>query len=489
VDKSIACNPFPVEITAQTHVEWVEWDLHTLERIIDAPRWRAVQASFYYLLYVELIGTLDRDRALKMAHKEHAPDEDVPMPRTKQLLSMFAFVAVPFFGFGFADNAIMILCGDIIDAQLGAVMGLSTLAAAALGNWISDVCGLGLGDVIERSAPRLGLTDGKLTPAQEKLQVAKFTTLAGKLIGISLGCFAGMLPLLFLTPSKTEFQKQDLEIYDTVFRPHCVSTENFARLMEQGTKRWGHTGDVVVQGGVPNKKVVLLLRGEVTAYSRPEGSEGKVIKKRDELPLCTYIGKLEKDPPVTAQDRRVPSRGSIIGGTAIVDESRISTSYPNDVVACRNVEWVEWDLGPLVESMQGDQAIKAAVYSMLYSELIQTLAKDSHTKELLHYRTLLTAVLADGMLGARERTFMEAEKEKLHISDEDHWRLLQEVGWTKEGWERGSLDGQVVLVRDLAEQAPSIAVPESLSDSVAQLKMASQLIDGVVQSMVESRLA
>ena len=36
-----------------------------------------------------------------------------------------------------------------------------------LGNWLSDTIGLGLGDVIERTAGKMGLSNGNLSPAQE----------------------------------------------------------------------------------------------------------------------------------------------------------------------------------------------------------------------------------------------------------------------------------------------------------------------------------
>ena len=35
--------------------------------------------------------------------------------------------------------------GDYIDTTLGATLGISTMAAAALGNWISDLSGIGYG--------------------------------------------------------------------------------------------------------------------------------------------------------------------------------------------------------------------------------------------------------------------------------------------------------------------------------------------------------
>ena len=43
----------------------------------------------------------------------------------------------------------MILAGGEIDATLGAKLGFSTLAAAGLGNLVSDIAGIGLADTIE----------------------------------------------------------------------------------------------------------------------------------------------------------------------------------------------------------------------------------------------------------------------------------------------------------------------------------------------------
>jgi hypothetical protein len=43
------------------------------------------------------------------------------------------------------DNAIMIIAGDQIDASLGITLGISTMAAAALGNLLSDIVGVCFG--------------------------------------------------------------------------------------------------------------------------------------------------------------------------------------------------------------------------------------------------------------------------------------------------------------------------------------------------------
>ena len=55
-------------------------------------------------------------------------------------------------GFGFVDNLVMIMAGDAIDHHIGMALGLTTLAAAGLGNAVSDAAGVYLGGYIEAMA-------------------------------------------------------------------------------------------------------------------------------------------------------------------------------------------------------------------------------------------------------------------------------------------------------------------------------------------------
>jgi tRNA-specific adenosine deaminase 1 len=106
------------------------------------------------------------------------------------------------------DNMIMILSGDYIDLTLGVMLGISTLCAAAVGNIISDLAGVGLGTVIEDFASRMGLPDPKLTSNQMKLRSVRFASQGGCAVGITIGCIIGMFPLLFIDSKKAEKQKK-----------------------------------------------------------------------------------------------------------------------------------------------------------------------------------------------------------------------------------------------------------------------------------------
>ena len=71
----------------------------------------------------------------------------------EQLRSLAIQNIVPFIGFGFVDNSIMVLSGDFIDGTIGVALGITTLAAAALGNAFSNSLGMFLHGTIEVCSP------------------------------------------------------------------------------------------------------------------------------------------------------------------------------------------------------------------------------------------------------------------------------------------------------------------------------------------------
>ena len=84
----------------------------------------------------------------------------------KTLGVVFRHHAIPFIGFGFLDNFIMILAGEYIEHTIGLTFHFSVMACAALGNTISDVCGIGLAGYVETLCVKMGLPVPTLTPAE-----------------------------------------------------------------------------------------------------------------------------------------------------------------------------------------------------------------------------------------------------------------------------------------------------------------------------------
>lgn len=119
-------------------------------------------------------------------------------PSGSQLRGVATLNAIPFIGFGFLDNLIMIVAGDYIDLTIGVTLGISTMAAAALGNLISDIAGVGSAWYVESLSSKVGIKAPVLTPEQLSMSSTTWSIYLGRALGVSIGCFLGMFPLLFL---------------------------------------------------------------------------------------------------------------------------------------------------------------------------------------------------------------------------------------------------------------------------------------------------
>lgn len=158
----------------------------------------------------------------------------VEPPSREQLRRLKLNSFVPFVGFGFLDNAIMLTAGDQIDAVFGATLGLSALAAAGLGNLVSDVAGIQAGSVIERVARRMGLPESGLSMAQSRTKEAMRATALASALGISVGCLLGMAPLLLLEDAETRATRDLFVSIDTAGTGSITLGELEASLTQLG---------------------------------------------------------------------------------------------------------------------------------------------------------------------------------------------------------------------------------------------------------------
>jgi len=136
-------------------------------------------------------------------------DQPVAVPTNDQLTMTFWAGVIPFLGFGFLDNALMILFGDVIDQSFCVVFGFSTLAAAALGNTISDFFGVFSGGAVEDLAQSAGFKVPEISPGQRQLRITRTATAAGNSVGIIIGCLLGMAPLIWMDADAANRKKNE----------------------------------------------------------------------------------------------------------------------------------------------------------------------------------------------------------------------------------------------------------------------------------------
>jgi CRP-like cAMP-binding protein len=390
----------------------------------------------------------------------------VPQPTKRQLLMLALAGGVPFIGFGFADNFIMIIAGDQIDATLGIRFGLSTLAAAGLGNLISDVIGLSLQDVIESKTSRF-FKAPPLTEVQLELPRTRFVKVSANSIGISIGCLLGMVPLLFMHDRKTiYFDDDEMSLYHSQFAPYGVSPQQFFELLHHGKWRTADAGTPMVTKGDILHSVFFLHSGSAQAVARDD--------KGHETLVALYNG---TDQDVAMLPSHV-ARGCIIGGTALVDGTLAGRPYPNTVTLNQRTKYLEWNTEELRKVMREDKSIEAAVLSTLYVDLIRgkraqkslALREDEETRASLRheYELVLRAVLADGLVHPLEKAMLSDYAAKHHVSESDLNELLASQGWSRREFDSGLKDNlKMTRVQPQAATTTATAIAATAAASAA----------------------
>lgn len=87
-------------------------------------------------------------------------------------------------------------------------------SAAAIGNIISDIAGVGLGAYIEDfCSRRLRLPKINLSNAQRQLRSVRMAGQLGNCIGLTIGCIIGMFPLLLIDSEQVQKNKKRAKIF------------------------------------------------------------------------------------------------------------------------------------------------------------------------------------------------------------------------------------------------------------------------------------
>ncbi|NXU82758.1 TMM65 protein, partial [Xiphorhynchus elegans] len=136
---------------------------------------------------------------------------EVSPPSPGQLRHVFFHNALPFVGFGFLDNAIMIAAGTQIELSIGVVLGISTMAGkyCLIQNcFFRFSCSSSLAGYVEALASRLGLSIPDLTPKQADMWQTRLSAHLGKAIGVTIGCILGMFPLLFFGEEEEKLEEK-----------------------------------------------------------------------------------------------------------------------------------------------------------------------------------------------------------------------------------------------------------------------------------------
>ena len=85
--------------------------------------------------------------------------------------------------------------------------GMSTMAAAALGNTFSDLLGIGYAWYVESLADKLGARPPDLSAEQLEMRSSRVAANLGRALGVFLGCLIGNIVLLYTLIVETLLQE------------------------------------------------------------------------------------------------------------------------------------------------------------------------------------------------------------------------------------------------------------------------------------------
>ena len=118
--------------------------------------------------------------------------------------AVFLSSLFPFLGFGWLDNSLMLLFGDQIEQTFCLRVGFSTMAAAALGNALSDVAGVFMSARVEAVAEKFGFSAPRLSETLRTSRPFLRAKAGGAAVGVFVGCLLGMWPLAFYDKKKVD---------------------------------------------------------------------------------------------------------------------------------------------------------------------------------------------------------------------------------------------------------------------------------------------
>lgn len=164
----------------------------------------------------------------------------------------------------------MITAGQQIELSIGTWLGLSTLAAAGLGQICSDISGLTVGGTVDALVARLRLPRSGLTNAQMQTLAVKVARTAGQCAGVTVGCLLGMTCLLFMDTEKIEREKR------------CAELNGLFNLVEKNSLE-------TVETLIGADLAVLWIYDEGDGSQGPELLARVMTRDAEKNPACTEI--------------------------------------------------------------------------------------------------------------------------------------------------------------------------------------------------------
>ena len=227
---------------------------------------------------------------------------------------------------------VMITAGEQIQSSIGITLGLTTMAAAGLGQVVSDISGIMSGGTVDALVGKLlpNLPKSGLTSLQKDLTSARIAQTLGGCVGVTIGCLLGMSVLFFMDAAEIERQKTAAElerIFDLVERSAMNTADRV--LGAEMSILWLVDKDdantiwtrVVADGDVPTDQEIK--KTDFVSDVRRTDSSQSLVKKTIQSKTVQHVDNLNEGrlrnmmtAPILASD------GSILGAIQMLNKKK-----------------------------------------------------------------------------------------------------------------------------------------------------------------------
>lgn len=260
----------------------------------------------------------------------------------------------------------------------------------------------------------------------------------------------------------TKFSEEEEKVYDEGFKRFGVTPRQFGTMLKTGSKYLDlGPGEVLAMAGTPVDKVVYVVRG--TCEARHPQTKGL----RMEYDMGIFVGSLEPEAwqeqfiaEVAEATADMPHRQES-GGSAAVGKKRTKDiramledledkmgsrtklqdgeNWQNNIVGGpEGARVLYWPLATFATMVGKDDDLAACMERIDEMGLTCQICAGARRMAVDGYNELLESAIYDGRIAPEERTSLERYRARYAIPEEDHNRMLEELGWTVEEFEYGS---------------------------------------------------
>eukprot|EP00746_Dinoflagellata_sp_MGD_P014569 gnl/MRDRNA2_/MRDRNA2_132012_c0_seq1.p1 gnl/MRDRNA2_/MRDRNA2_132012_c0~~gnl/MRDRNA2_/MRDRNA2_132012_c0_seq1.p1 ORF type:complete len:343 (-),score=73.78 gnl/MRDRNA2_/MRDRNA2_132012_c0_seq1:192-1220(-) len=231
--------------------------------------------------------------------------------------------------------------------------------------------------------------------------------------GFFICCHAYQLSILLRERQKIQLSQDEEQAYEAAFLPFGFTPRQFLDILEHSSGKWCdfQKGEYVHHAGSLKEDVHYLLEGEVEMLDENDSEMAKLDPGKG-----GWLGTLF-DPNAGKEQEQHERHDS---------DSKHSLSARCMTDRCRTLGLRREPLHRILkENPRLSQAATKAEVADLWGKIQR--ATPEHVRTT--YRAMLEVAAIDGVIHANEKHLLESFRQRHGLSEEDHAKCVQELGW------------------------------------------------------------